>query len=97
VEPVDQTVDPLLACALLRVLGPTGAPDAHLLFLPAQVGEELGCTRAEGRAGQRVADLQEYAGDRGLPPHKRPSRLTLMEDLPRTAAGKVRKRDLRHL
>ncbi len=40
-------------------------------------------------------DVRTFAAASGLAAHKLPERLVLVEDFPRTAAGKVRKRDLR--
>jgi cyclohexanecarboxylate-CoA ligase len=42
-------------------------------------------------------DLVAFCLDRGLAKHKAPARLEVVADLPRTSAGKVRKRDLRAL
>jgi len=42
-----------------------------------------------------LAELVDHARARGLAPHKLPERLTLVDDFPRTAAGKVRKRELK--
>ncbi len=39
--------------------------------------------------------LRTFAADAGLAAHKLPARLVVVDDFPRTAAGKVRKRDLR--
>ena len=39
--------------------------------------------------------LRTFAADAGLAAHKLPARLVVLDDFPRTAAGKVRKRDLR--
>jgi acyl-CoA synthetase (AMP-forming)/AMP-acid ligase II len=44
-----------------------------------------------------LEDLVAHALARGLAAHKAPTRLVLVADFPRTAAGKVRKRDLRQL
>jgi acyl-CoA synthetase (AMP-forming)/AMP-acid ligase II len=41
--------------------------------------------------------LQAHARDRGLSAHKLPARMVITDELPRTPAGKVRKRDLRPL
>ena len=41
--------------------------------------------------------LRTFAAEAGLAAHKLPARLILLDDFPRTAAGKVRKRDLRPL
>ena len=40
-------------------------------------------------------DLRAFATAAGLAAHKLPSRLELVDEFPRTAAGKIRKRDLR--
>jgi len=39
--------------------------------------------------------LRTFAAEAGLATHKLPARLVVLDDFPRTAAGKVRKRDLR--
>ncbi len=39
--------------------------------------------------------LRTFAAEAGLAAHKLPARLVVLDDFPRTAAGKVRKRDLR--
>ena len=44
-----------------------------------------------------VQALGHFASSAGLAPHKLPTKLVLTDSLPRTAAGKVRKRDLRTL
>ncbi len=41
--------------------------------------------------------LRTFAAEAGLAAHKLPARLVVLDDFPRTAAGKVRKRDLRPL
>jgi cyclohexanecarboxylate-CoA ligase len=41
-----------------------------------------------------LEDLRDHGRDQGLAPHKLPTRMTLVDTLPRTPAGKVRKRDL---
>lgn len=48
-----------------------------------------------GSAG--LEQLTEHCRAAGLPGHKHPVRVVTVEELPRTAAGKVRKRDLRPL
>jgi non-ribosomal peptide synthetase component E (peptide arylation enzyme) len=42
-------------------------------------------------------DLAAAAAQRDLAAHKIPTRLVIVDELPRTSAGKVRKRDLRSL
>ncbi len=44
-----------------------------------------------------LEDLGDVASSAGLAPHKLPTRVVITAALPRTAAGKVRKRDLRPL
>ena len=41
--------------------------------------------------------LGHFASSAGLAPHKLPTKVVFTDSLPRTAAGKVRKRDLRPL
>ena len=49
------------------------------------------------RDGREVdlEQLRAHVVDRGLAPHKAPEQLEVVDDLPRTATGKVRKADLR--
>jgi non-ribosomal peptide synthetase component E (peptide arylation enzyme) len=51
----------------------------------------------EGAPAPTVQELQEVAAAAGLAAHKAPTKVVVMRALPRTAAGKVRKRDLRSL
>ena len=51
----------------------------------------------DGEEAPTVEELGAFAASAGLAPHKRPTRVAVTEVLPRTAAGKVRKRDLRPL
>jgi acyl-CoA synthetase (AMP-forming)/AMP-acid ligase II len=51
----------------------------------------------EGATAPTVQDLQEVASSAGLAAHKVPTKVVVTKALPRTAAGKVRKRDLRSL
>ena len=44
-----------------------------------------------------VQELQEAVSAAGLAAHKAPTKVVVTNALPRTAAGKVRKRDLRSL
>jgi non-ribosomal peptide synthetase component E (peptide arylation enzyme) len=44
-----------------------------------------------------LESLRERGTSAGLARHKLPARLLIVDALPRTAAGKVRKADLRHL
>jgi non-ribosomal peptide synthetase component E (peptide arylation enzyme) len=47
--------------------------------------------------GPTVQVLGHFASSAGLAAHKLPTKVVLTDSLPRTAAGKVRKRDLRPL
>jgi acyl-CoA synthetase (AMP-forming)/AMP-acid ligase II len=49
------------------------------------------------RDAPTLEDLESVVAAAGLAAHKIPSRLVLTESMPRTSAGKVRKRDLRPL
>jgi len=51
----------------------------------------------DGATAPTVQELDEMAVAAGLATHKLPSRVVVTDALPRTAAGKVRKRDLRPL
>jgi fatty-acyl-CoA synthase len=44
-----------------------------------------------------LEQLRAFAAAAGLAAHKLPARLIIVDDFPRTAAAKVRKRDLRPL
>jgi cyclohexanecarboxylate-CoA ligase len=67
---------------------------------PDQVWGEAVCAVIVPRPGEPVATLEELsalASASGLAPHKLPTRVVVTDALPRTAAGKVCKRDLRPL
>jgi len=51
----------------------------------------------DGWTAPTVRELHEVAASAGLAAHKVPTKVVVTEALPRTAAGKVRKRDLRSL
>ena len=51
----------------------------------------------DGATAPTVPELGATAESAGLGAHKHPTRVVVTEALPRTAAGKVRKRDLRPL
>jgi len=51
----------------------------------------------DGVTAPTVQELDDAAAAAGLAAHKLPSRVVVTDALPRTAAGKVRKRDLRPL
>jgi cyclohexanecarboxylate-CoA ligase len=67
---------------------------------PDEIWGEAVCAvvvRRQGSAMPTVQELREAASSAGLAAHKLPSRVVVTDALPRTAAGKVRKRDLRPL
>jgi acyl-CoA synthetase (AMP-forming)/AMP-acid ligase II len=67
---------------------------------PDEVWGEAVCAvvvPSEGTPAPTLAELDAFAAAAGVAPHKRPTRIAVTGALPRTAAGKVRKRDLRPL
>jgi non-ribosomal peptide synthetase component E (peptide arylation enzyme) len=67
---------------------------------PDDVWGEAVCAVVVPRDDQEeptVEALGELASSAGLASHKLPTRIVITDALPRTAAGKVRKRDLRPL
>jgi acyl-CoA synthetase (AMP-forming)/AMP-acid ligase II len=67
---------------------------------PDPIWGEVVCAFVLPRAGSPAPDLDAlvaHTAAAGLASHKAPARLVLVDDFPRTAAGKVRKRDLRRL
>jgi acyl-CoA synthetase (AMP-forming)/AMP-acid ligase II len=64
---------------------------------PDDIWGEIVCAFVLPREGPppTLVDLQQHASARGLAPHKEPARLIIVDELPRTSAGKVRKRDLK--
>jgi acyl-CoA synthetase (AMP-forming)/AMP-acid ligase II len=67
---------------------------------PDEVWGEAVCAVVVPRPGERAPTVEILAGaaaSAGLAAHKRPTRVVITDALPRTAAGKVRKRDLRPL
>ncbi len=66
---------------------------------PDETWGEVVCAVVKVRPGESVdlEQLRTFAADAGLAAHKLPARLIVVDDFPRTAAGKVRKRDLRPL
>ncbi len=67
---------------------------------PDEVWGEAVCAVVVARDDARaptVQELQEAVSAAGLAAHKAPTKVVLTNALPRTAAGKVRKRDLRSL
>ncbi len=67
---------------------------------PDEVWGESVCAVVVARDGTQaptVEVLGHFASSAGLAPHKLPTRVVFTDSLPRTAAGKVRTRDLRRL
>ncbi len=66
---------------------------------PDDTWGEVVCAVVRVRPGEsiEVDQLRTFAADAGLAAHKLPARLVVVDDFPRTAAGKIRKRDLRPL
>ncbi len=67
---------------------------------PDEVWGEAVCAVVVPRPGKRAPTVESLAGaaaSAGLAAHKHPTRVVITDALPRTAAGKVRKRDLRPL
>jgi acyl-CoA synthetase (AMP-forming)/AMP-acid ligase II len=74
--------------------------DVAVCATPDEVWGEAVCAVVVPRDGMRgptVQVLGHFASSAGLAPHKIPTKVVLTDSLPRTAAGKVRKRDLRPL
>ncbi len=86
-------VEEVLAChPALAEVAVCAAPD--------KVWGEAVCAvvvRREGQSAPTVQQLRDTASSAGLAAHKLPTRVIVTESLPRTSAGKVRKRDLRPL
>jgi cyclohexanecarboxylate-CoA ligase len=67
---------------------------------PDDVWGEAVCAVVVPHAGESAPTVEElggYASSTGLAAHKLPTRVVVTDALPRTAAGKVRKRDMRPL
>jgi len=74
--------------------------DVAICATPDEVWGEAVCAVVVPRdrtQGPTVQELGHFASAAGLAPHKLPTKVVLTDSLPRTAAGKVRKRDLRPL
>jgi cyclohexanecarboxylate-CoA ligase len=76
-----------------------GVSDIAVCAAPDPTWGEVVCAVVvtDAAPAPTLEDLRAHAGAVGLSLHKWPVRLVLTDELPRTAAGKVRKRDLRHL
>ena len=72
--------------------------DVAVCATPDEVWGEAVCAVVVPRCGTQgptVQVLGHFASSAGLAPHKLPTKVVFTDSLPRTAAGKVRKRDLR--
>ena len=77
-----------------------GLAEVAVCAAPDQLWGEAVCAVVvprEGTTPPTVQELHEVASLAGLAAHKVPTKVVVTEALPRTAAGKVRKRDLRLL
>jgi acyl-CoA synthetase (AMP-forming)/AMP-acid ligase II len=73
-----------------------GVREIAVCAAPDEVWGEIVCAVVvPGPTALTLDSLQEHGTAAGLARHKLPARLVLVEALPRTAAGKVRKTDLR--
>jgi acyl-CoA synthetase (AMP-forming)/AMP-acid ligase II len=71
--------------------------DAAVVAVPDERYGERVCAFVVLRPGAQLAleDVQRHFGEAGVARQKTPERLELVDELPRTAAGKVKKPDLR--
>ncbi|MGP0028980.1 MAG: class I adenylate-forming enzyme family protein [Acidimicrobiales bacterium] len=77
-----------------------GVAEVAVCAAPDEVWGEAVCAVVvpqDGAMAPTIQDLGEAATAAGLATHKLPARVVVTDSLPRTAAGKVRKRDLRSL
>jgi acyl-CoA synthetase (AMP-forming)/AMP-acid ligase II len=77
-----------------------GVHEVAVLAAPDDTWGEVVCAvvvAADAAGGPTLAELEAHAAASGLASHKAPARILLVAELPRTAAGKVRKRELRAL
>jgi acyl-CoA synthetase (AMP-forming)/AMP-acid ligase II len=78
--------------------GAAGIREIAICAAPDQTWGEIVCAVVvPGEAVPTLESLRERGTAAGLARHKLPARLLIVDTLPRTAAGKVRKADLRHL
>ena len=81
--------DALAACPGVRAVAVVGYPDERL-------GERIcAVVETEGDAPAELGALTGFLRDRGLPKHLWPELVRTVGELPRTAAGKIRKLELR--
>jgi acyl-CoA synthetase (AMP-forming)/AMP-acid ligase II len=78
--------------------GAAGIREIAICAAPDQTWGEIVCAVVvPGEEAPTLESLRERGTAAGLAKHKLPARLLIVGALPRTAAGKVRKADLRHL
>ncbi|HEY3979629.1 MAG TPA: AMP-binding protein [Streptosporangiaceae bacterium] len=78
--------------------GAAGIREIAICAAPDQTWGEIVCAVVvPGEEVPTLESLRERGTAAGLARHKLPARLLTVDSLPRTAAGKVRKADLRHL
>jgi len=82
----------LLAHPAVAEVGVVGAAEAGGLVKPFAF-----VVAKTGVAGERLADELAALAAAGLPPHQRPRRIALVDELPRTATGKLQRFVLRDL
>jgi len=71
--------------------------EAAVVAMPdRRLGEQV-CAFVVTRAGQRLGleDVREHFAQAGVANQKTPERVVIVDDLPRTPAGKVKKFELR--
>jgi non-ribosomal peptide synthetase component E (peptide arylation enzyme) len=71
--------------------------EVAVMAAPDELWGESVCAVVLPKPGVEPAldDLRAHATEQGLADHKLPTLVMLVDELPRTAAGKVKKRDLR--
>jgi acyl-coenzyme A synthetase/AMP-(fatty) acid ligase len=85
IEEIAATEDGVLDAALVGVSDSDGLLDGVLFVVPREAG-------ARGIPSR----LERALADR-LPPHKRPRRIEVVPEIPRTATGKIQRFKLRQL
>jgi len=66
-----------------------------LVAMPDPVMGERGCAFVVARAAVRPPELRRFLRDQGLADYKLPDRFVFVDDLPKTAVGKIDKQTLR--
>ena len=79
------------------LLGHPGVADAGVVGAPAAGGlvKAFAFVVARAGAGAAIVDELRELAERELPPHQRPRDIVLVDELPRTATGKVQRFVLR--